>query len=88
VGSFPRDDADNIRRDAATERIFVGYGSRGIAVFDSDANKVGDIKVDAHPESFQLEKNGARIFVNLPGSRKVDVIDRSKSAVVACLAVQ
>jgi YVTN family beta-propeller protein len=77
------DDADNIRRDAATQRIFVGYGSGGIAVFDSDANKVGDIKVDAHPESFQLEKSGSLIFVNLPGSRKVDVIDRSKSAVVA-----
>jgi YVTN family beta-propeller protein len=77
------DDADNIRRDAATQRIFVGYGSGGIAVFDSDANKVGDFKVDAHPESFQLEKNGSLIFVNLPRSRKVDVIDRSKSGVVA-----
>jgi YVTN family beta-propeller protein len=77
------DDADNIRRDAATQSIFVGYGSGGIAVFDSDANKVGDIKVNAHPESFQLEKNGPLIFVNLPGSRKVDVIDRNRSAVVA-----
>jgi DNA-binding beta-propeller fold protein YncE len=50
------DDADNIRWDAATRRIFVGYGNGGIAVFDPDGNKVGDIKVDAHPESFQLEK--------------------------------
>lgn len=77
------DDADNIRRDAATQRIFVGYGSGGIAVFDSDANKVADVKVDADPESFQLEKNGPLMFVNLPGSHKVDVIDRNKAAVVA-----
>jgi DNA-binding beta-propeller fold protein YncE len=77
------DDADNIRRDAATQRIFVGYGGGGIAVFDSDGNKVADIKLDAHPESFQLEKNGSRMFVNLPHSRKVDVIDRTRSAVVA-----
>ena len=76
------DDADNIRRDAATRRIDVGYGSGGIAVFDPDANKVGDTKVNAHPESFQIEKNGPRLFVNLPGTRKVAVIDRSKSAVV------
>jgi YVTN family beta-propeller protein len=76
------DDADNIRRDAATGRIFVGYGKGGIAVFDPDGNKAGDIKVDAHPESFQLEKNGGQMFVNLPGSQKVAVIDRSKSAVV------
>jgi len=77
------DDADNIRRDAATERIFVGYGSGGIAVFDSDANKIADIKLDAHPESFQLEKNGPRMFVNLPHSHKVAVIDRTKYAVLA-----
>jgi len=76
------DDADNIRRDAATRRVFVGYGEGGIAVFDPDGNKAGDIKVDAHPESFQLEKNGGRMFVNLPGSQKVAVIDRLQSAVV------
>jgi YVTN family beta-propeller protein len=75
------DDADNIRRDAATGRVFVGYGNGGIAIFDPDGIKVGDIKVDAHPESFQLEKTGPRMFVNLPGSKKVAVIDRSKSAV-------
>jgi len=59
------------------------YGSGGIAVFDSEGNRVGDVKVDAHPESFQLETNGPRIFVNLPHSQKVLVIDRNKSAVVA-----
>ena len=77
------DDADNIRRDAATQRILVGYGSGGIAVFDSEGIKVADIKVDAHPESFQLEKSGSRMFVNLPHSQKVAVVDRAKSAVVA-----
>jgi hypothetical protein len=40
-----RDDADNIRRDAATHRVFVGYGSGGIAVFDLEGNKVGDVKL-------------------------------------------
>jgi hypothetical protein len=76
------DNADNIRRDAASRRIFVGYGG-GIATFDSDGNKVADIKVDAHPESFQLEKSGSRIFVNLPNSQKIAVIDQTKSALVA-----
>jgi DNA-binding beta-propeller fold protein YncE len=80
------DDADNIRRDAATQRILVGYGSGGIAVFDPEGNKVADINLDAHPESFQLEKNGPRMFVNLPRSQKVAVIDRTKSAVVASWA--
>src|SRR5207247_10912243 len=31
---------------------------------------------------FQLEKNGSRIFVNLPGSRKVAVVDRKTRTVV------
>ena len=77
------DDADNIRRDSTAQRIFVGYGNGGIAVFDLEGNKVADVKLDAHPESFQLEKNGSRLFVNLPNSRKVAVIDRTKSAVAA-----
>ncbi len=77
------DDADNIRRDPATRRIFVGYGNGGIAVFDSEGKIVSDIKVDAHPESFQLEKNGPRVFVNLPHSHKVAVIDRTRASVVA-----
>jgi YVTN family beta-propeller protein len=77
------DDADNIRHDDAAHRILVGYGSGGVAAFDFDGNKVADAKVDAHPESFQLEKNSSRMFVNLPHARKVDVIDRVKSAVVA-----
>src|SRR5258705_7494334 len=33
------------------------------------------------PESFQLEKNGSRIFVNLPGSRKIAVVDRETRSV-------
>jgi DNA-binding beta-propeller fold protein YncE len=80
------DDADNIRRDAATQRIYVGYGSGGLAAFDAEGNKVADIKLDAHPESFQLEKNGSRIFVNLPNSKKIAVIDRAKSTVLASWA--
>jgi YVTN family beta-propeller protein len=76
------DDADNIRGDDSSHRIFVGYGSGGIAVFDAEGGKVAEIKLDAHPESFQLEKNGPRIFVNLPRSQKVAVIDRAKSAVI------
>jgi DNA-binding beta-propeller fold protein YncE len=75
-------DADNIRRDVATGRVFVGYGGGAIAAFDPDGNKVADMKLDAHPESFQLEKDGKRMFVNLPRSHKVAVVDRSASSVM------
>lgn len=39
-----KEDADNIRRDPATQHVLVGYGSGGIAIFDSEGNKIGDVK--------------------------------------------
>jgi len=77
------DDADNLRYDPGRKRIYVGYGSGALGEIDSEGNKVGDTKLDAHPESFQLEKDSPRIYVNLPKSRKVVVVDRDKHAVVA-----
>ena len=78
------DDADNVRYDEAAKKIYIGFGSGGIAVVNApDGKQVGLIKLSAHPEAFQLEKNGSRIFVNVPNSRHVAVIDRNKSEVVA-----
>jgi len=77
-------DADNVRYDAATKKIYVGYGRGGLAVMDATSgNKTAEIPLDGHPESFQLETAGQRIFVNVPSSRKVAVIDRKKNQVVS-----
>jgi DNA-binding beta-propeller fold protein YncE len=77
------DDADNLRYDPDHKRIYVGYGSGALAEIDEEGNKVGEIKLDTHPESFQLEKDSPRIYVNLPKSRKVVVLDREKRAIIA-----
>ena len=66
------------------KKIYVGFGSGGIAIVNApDGKQVGSIKLSAHPEAFQLEKKGSRIFVNVPNSRHVAVIDRDKGKVVA-----
>jgi DNA-binding beta-propeller fold protein YncE len=79
-----KDDADNVRYDSATKKVYVGFGSGGIGIVNaSDGKQIGSIKLSAHPEAFELEKNGKRIFVNVPNSRHVAVIDRDKSEVVA-----
>src|SRR5881396_1124466 len=79
-----KDDADNVRYDSATKQIYVGFGSGGIGVVSAPEGKqTGSIKLSAHPEAFELEKNGKRIFVNVPNSRHVAVIDREKGKVVA-----
>jgi len=76
------DDADNLRYDSGHKRIYVGYGEGALAEIDEEGNKVGEIKLDAHPESFQLEKDSPRIYVNLPKSRKIAVLDREKRVVI------
>ena len=77
------DDADNLRYDSAQKRIYVGFGSGALGEFDSDGSKVADVKLDAHPESFQLEKSTPRVYVNLPKSRKIAVVDREKHTILA-----
>jgi DNA-binding beta-propeller fold protein YncE len=79
-----KDDADNVRYDDAAKKIYVGFASGGIAIVNaSDGKQVGSIKLSAHPEAFELEKNGRRIFVNVPNSRHVAAIDRDKGEVIA-----
>jgi DNA-binding beta-propeller fold protein YncE len=79
-----KDDADNVRYDDATKKIYVGFGSGEIAIVNGqDAKQIGSIKLSAHPEAFELEKNGRRIFANVPNARNVAVIDREKSEVIA-----
>jgi DNA-binding beta-propeller fold protein YncE len=78
------DDADNVRYDATAKRLYVGYGSGALAVIDAaKQEKVGNIKLDGHPESFQLEGDGKRIFVNVPEAKHIALVDREKGAVVA-----
>jgi glutamine cyclotransferase len=79
-----KDDADNVRYDDATQKVYVGFGNGGIGIIDATQCKmVGSISLSAHPEAFELEKNGKRIFVNVPNARHVAVIDRSQGRVIA-----
>jgi DNA-binding beta-propeller fold protein YncE len=69
-------DADNIRVDAAAHRVFIGYGSGALAVIDpSTRNKVGNIALKAHPESFEIDPGTSQIFVNVPEARGIAVVD-------------
>lgn len=89
---FP-DDADNIRYDPRHKHLIVGYagakqlrnrntGSGGLGILDPSGRKLGNIIVDAHPESFQLDKQGERLYVNVPERKEIEVIDLANSAVV------
>ena len=73
------EDADNVRIDPAGRQIFVGYGGGGLAVIDPvNRQKVGEIQLKGHPESFQLDRLSQRIFVNVPDAGAIAVVDRAK----------
>ena len=75
-------DADNIRVDSKAGRVFVGYGDGALAVIDTSThNKIASAPLKAHPESFQLD--GSRIFVNVPDSGAIDVVDRTSGERIA-----
>lgn len=76
-------DADNVRYDRRGQRVIVGHGDGALAIVDRDGNKVGDVALDAHPESFQVEGSGARVYVNVPGRREIQVADLQKGSVLA-----
>ena len=78
------DDADNIRIDRNEGRLYIGTGSGNLTIIDAVAfKKVGAAELKAHPESFQLEGERSRIYVNVPDAREVAVVDRKTSKQVA-----
>src|SRR5581483_4350754 len=78
------DDSDNVRYDAATKRLYVGYGGGALAAVNpADGRVLAEVKLAGHPESFQLERSGTRAFVNVPTADHIAVVDRSAMKVVA-----
>jgi len=77
-------DADNVRYDAETNLLYVGYGNGGIAIIDATQMKVvNSIPLDGHPESFQLDKKQNRIYINVPDADEIEVADLSSHKVIA-----
>ena len=76
------DDADNLRYDPKARLLYLSYGNGALGVIDPAAlAPVASIKLKAHPESFQLEQDGPRIFVNVPDAKQVAVVDRTTRTV-------
>jgi WD40 repeat protein len=77
-------DADNMRYDPKSGSVVVGYGDGGLSFIDAGTGKqVSEIKLDGHPESFQLESSGSRVFVNIPSANQIATVDREQQKVVS-----
>src|SRR5258706_12036604 len=90
-------DVDNVRYDARGKHVIVGYGGEkslygqatrqqgdgALAIMDIAGKKVAEIPTDAHPESFQLEQTGTRVFINVPDKKEIQVADLASAKTVA-----
>lgn len=71
-------DADNVRVDVKAQRVYVGYGNGALAIIDPRTReKIGDIELKAHPESFQFDPTSSRIYANAPEAAQIAVLDRA-----------
>lgn len=76
------DDADNVRYDAQTNHLIVGYGDGGLITFDTNLQIISDVKLPVHPEAFQLARKSPFTFVNLPNDSSIAVIDRATNKAI------
>ena len=77
------EDADNVRYERSSGRVYVGYGSALAAIDTASLKVAAQIRLAGHPESFQLANGDSRIFVNVPNARQIAVLDRNKKSVLA-----
>ncbi len=81
--AFKLDDADNVRYDARTHRVYVTHAEKGLAVLDgSKLELLAEVHLPAAPEAFQLEKGHPRLYLNTPSPSQVVVVDTDQNAVV------
>lgn len=81
-------DADNVRVDDSAAQVFVGHGKGGIAVIDRKGRVVADIRLPAHPESFQIDASAGRLYVNLPDADQVGIADLRATKQIAAWTMQ
>jgi len=80
---FP-EDADNIRYAPDKRKIYMGHGAGEIAEIDPRTMRItGSIKIDGHPESFQIDEHSSRLYVNVPTSRTIEVADLNSNKIIA-----
>jgi len=91
LAALPFPDADNVRFDPTTLRVWVGFGGGRIGAIHTvtdvaDPADLGAV-LAAHPEAFALGPCGSRLYVNLAAKGAVVVVDASSGAVHASHAL-
>jgi DNA-binding beta-propeller fold protein YncE len=82
TGNADLDDADNLRIDATSGQLWVGY-DHAVAMLDARTLQVvRRFELAGHPEGFEVDRSGQHVYVNVPSAGHIAVID-TRSATVA-----
>ncbi len=73
---------DIVRYDASSKTVVAGYGDGALGFFDLNGKQLAEVRLDSHPESFLIERQGPRILVNTPTNKSVTIVDRQQKSVV------
>lgn len=76
-------DADNLRYDSDTKQLFVAYGAGAMGIFDAQITQIGVISLPGHPESFALDADYGRMFINIPGIGAVLAVDVDRRKIIS-----
>lgn len=80
-------DADNVRVGPEPGQVVVGYGlgeGGGLAVIAADGpTLMQEIPLPGHPESFQIDPDGGRIYVNVPSAGGLSIVTLATAEVSA-----
>lgn len=83
------DDADNVRYHAPAHVTYVAHAEKQLGVVDARTfEKKADIDLPGDAEGFQAETARPRLYVNVPSTNQVAVIDTDKNQVVGTYAVK
>ncbi|HKC17473.1 MAG TPA: hypothetical protein VKC11_12285 [Steroidobacteraceae bacterium] len=78
------DDADNVRVEPKSTRVWAGYGSGALAVIDTlSRQRIASVALKGHPESLQFDESRRRVLVNVPDTREIAVVDMDKDEQIA-----
>jgi DNA-binding beta-propeller fold protein YncE len=86
---------NRVAYDSRAKVLYVGYGGKDagkdygeVGIIDARTDKhIGDIKVEAHPAELLLDQSGKTLFVFVPSTSRVQVVDTKQREVVSAWPV-
>jgi DNA-binding beta-propeller fold protein YncE len=83
------DDADNVRYNPRTHLVYVAHAENALGVIDGESlEQKADINLPGSAESFQIEGDRPRLYLNIPSPSQVVVIDTVKNEVAQSYALK